>query len=199
MHASQSHAHAYHGGRLCRGRQSVSVVRSRAPLSRHIAAPHCRARQPSHTQPCRVRQSFLSWPTLSKSVATENSMSQQNSPLAGVTLSCAHKACRARLVYSVAHTWPPICRGQLCHDRKILCRNRNSLYLGQLYRNIELLYHDIISPCLGLLCRDLKILYRDLKILCRDRKSSQLDKLCRNIELLCHNTIPLIWPYSVAN
>ena len=62
-------------------------------------------------------------------------------------------------------------------DLKVLCRNRNSPYPGQLYR-------DIISPCLGQL-------YCDTKVLGHDRKSTQPGQLCRNIELLCHNTKPL--------
>ena len=53
------------------------------------------------------------------------------------------------------------CRGQLCRNLKILYRDRNSPYPGQLYRDIELLCRNIISSCLGQLCRDIKILGRD--------------------------------------
>ena len=76
------------------------------------------------------------------------------------------------------------CHGQLCHDIKILCCDRNSPYPGKLYRDIELLCCNIISPCLGQLCRDINILNRDIK-------SSPPGQLCRDIKLLYRNTKPL--------
>ena len=71
------------------------------------------------------------------------------------------------------------CRGQICHNIKILCRDRNSPYPGQLYRDLELLY-------------------RYIKMLSRDRKSSQPGQLCCDIELLRCNTNLFIWPHSVV-
>ena len=73
------------------------------------------------------------------------------------------------------------CRGQLCRDLKVLCRDRNSPYYGQLCRDIESLYRHIIPPYLSQLCRNPKILRRN-------RKSSQPDQLCNNIEFLYRNT-----------
>ena len=52
------------------------------------------------------------------------------SPAARATLSCAPKASRARLAYSVVCAWPLLCRGQLCRDPKILCRDKNFPYHG---------------------------------------------------------------------
>ena len=52
-----------------------------------------------------------------------------------VRQSCAPSLiCRAYLAWSVMRAWPS--HTQLCCDLKILCRDRNSSYSGQLYRDI---------------------------------------------------------------
>ena len=96
------------------------------------------------------------------SIATEFYLSRQMSPVAHAPLSCAPKACRALLTWSIAPSWSGLScahdlpyRGQICCDLKIICRDRNSPYPSQLHRDIKLLCRDIISPCIGQLCRNL--------------------------------------------
>ena len=156
-----------------------------------LTQPPCQ--DPNLVAPCNIRLrhgNFSYDQALSKSIPTENSLSQQNSPIARATLSWAPGlVCRARLTWFVTSAWPSLSRhntvpivaraslstpslvvcgrafsrGKLYRDIKILCHDRNSPYPGQLYHDIELLYRDIISPYLGQLCRDIKIINRDRK------------------------------------
>ena len=71
-------------GLVCVTYLAWSVACAWPPLSRHNMAPHCRARQPSHAWPCHVRQSFLSWPALSRH---KNLLSQREFSLPWLTLS----------------------------------------------------------------------------------------------------------------
>ena len=155
--------------RLCRGRQSSFVVCDIAPLSRAYPALSCQLCRNS-TMLCHDTSStsrpklnrdlecqVATWEpqALSKSVATENSLSRKNSPATRATLSCAlGLVCTARL--GLVLCGRAFCRGQLCHDQKILYRDRNSPCFGQYYRDIEFLRRNTKPLHLATLCHHIK-------------------------------------------
>ena len=112
------------------------------------------------------------------------SLSRHNSPFARASLSCAPKACHARLAWSVALAW----LGKLCRDIKLLCRDKKSPFPGRLGCNPK---HSIATPLYEILSRH-KIFMSRNKI-----PWPQPNSVMTQISLLQHKA-PWSWPHPIA-
>ena len=158
--------------RLYRGRQSSYVMRGKAPLSQAHLALSCQLCRDQATS-CRdmtstsrpklghdLEYQVVTWEpqAISKSVATKNSLSRQNSlamPAQG--LSCAPglglSLTHGLLCYNTTqrHTFV---RASLRKPSPVMCDR--AFYRGQLGRNIELLYRNTKPLHLATICHDTK-------------------------------------------
>ena len=87
------------------------------------------------------------------------------------SLSCtAGRLCCVRCA-PVVHAWPYLSRapGLACHALSLPMPNsvvgEITFYCGQLFRDLKILYRDINSPYSGQLCRNIELLCRDRKLL----------------------------------
>ena len=134
-------------------------------LSRDLAVPCHDTTSMSRPKLSRdLEYQVTTWepPSLSKSVATENSLLRQNSLIARSPLSCAPKAYRVSLAWSVTRAWPPMSR----HNTAPHCRVCEPLYAQPCRVRQSFLSWPTLSwakehLCLGQLCRDLGVLCRD--------------------------------------